>query len=165
MNINKPNAEIRIKVTKLDAARRQLESAIVSYFNGGDPVPIHTLATSAREILSNLNTHRGGKPMYFDLEVIKPEYRKELRKKFRAAQNFFKHADNDPNGILNFYPESSIMSSFKMGLLGRKLGMTQVFHDDGTSLGCTALAIGPCVVTSERVSRSAGSPEICSGLI
>jgi len=38
--------------------------------------------------------------------------------------------------------------SLKMGLLGRKLGMTRVFHDDGTSLGCTALEIGPCVVNS-----------------
>ncbi len=40
--------------------------------------------------------------------------------------------------------------SFKMGLLGRKLGMTQVFHDDGSALGCTVLAIGPCVVTGQR---------------
>ena len=40
--------------------------------------------------------------------------------------------------------------SLKMGLIGRKLGMTRVFHDDGTSLGCTALEIGPCVVTAQR---------------
>ncbi len=40
--------------------------------------------------------------------------------------------------------------SFKMGLLGRKLGMTQVFHDDGSALGCTALALGPCVVIAQR---------------
>ena len=40
--------------------------------------------------------------------------------------------------------------SLKMGLLGRKLGMTQVFHEDGTALGCTVLALGPCVVTAQR---------------
>ncbi|HEY0712430.1 MAG TPA: 50S ribosomal protein L3 [Polyangia bacterium] len=40
--------------------------------------------------------------------------------------------------------------AFKMGLLGRKLGMTQVFHEDGTALGCTVLALGPCVVTAQR---------------
>jgi len=39
--------------------------------------------------------------------------------------------------------------SHKMGLYGRKLGMTQVFHDDGTALGCTALQLGPCVVTAQ----------------
>ncbi len=48
------------------------------------------------------------------------------------------------------------MSSFKMGLLGRKLGMTQVFHEDGTALGCTALAIGPCVVTGQRTKEKHG---------
>jgi len=46
--------------------------------------------------------------------------------------------------------------SLKMGLLGRKLGMTRVFHDDGTSLGCTALEVGPCVVTAQRTSEKHG---------
>jgi large subunit ribosomal protein L3 len=46
--------------------------------------------------------------------------------------------------------------SLKMGLIGRKLGMTRVFHDDGTSLGCTALEIGPCVVTGQRTPDKHG---------
>jgi large subunit ribosomal protein L3 len=46
--------------------------------------------------------------------------------------------------------------SFKMGLLGRKLGMTQVFHDDGTALGCTVLQIGPCIVTGQRTPDKNG---------
>jgi large subunit ribosomal protein L3 len=40
--------------------------------------------------------------------------------------------------------------SLKMGLLGRKIGMTQVFHDDGTALGVTAVSVGPCVVVAKR---------------
>lgn len=40
--------------------------------------------------------------------------------------------------------------SLKMGLLGRKIGMTQVFHDDGTALGVTAVSLGPCVVVAKR---------------
>ena len=40
--------------------------------------------------------------------------------------------------------------SLKMGLLGRKIGMTQVFHDDGSALGCTAVTVGPCVVVGKR---------------
>jgi large subunit ribosomal protein L3 len=40
--------------------------------------------------------------------------------------------------------------SLKMGLLGRKIGMTQVFHDDGTALGVTAVVVGPCVVVGKR---------------
>jgi large subunit ribosomal protein L3 len=46
--------------------------------------------------------------------------------------------------------------SRKMGLIGRKIGMTRVFHEDGTSLGCTALKIGPCVVTGQRTPDKHG---------
>ncbi len=46
--------------------------------------------------------------------------------------------------------------SMKMGLIGRKLGMTRYFHDDGSSLGCTVLAVGPCVVTAQRTPEKHG---------
>jgi large subunit ribosomal protein L3 len=46
--------------------------------------------------------------------------------------------------------------SFKMGLLARKLGMTQVFHEDGTALGCTVLQVGPCIVTAQRTPEKHG---------
>ena len=46
--------------------------------------------------------------------------------------------------------------SLKMGLLGRKIGMTQVFHEDGTALGCTAVSVGPCVVTAKRTVEKHG---------
>ena len=46
--------------------------------------------------------------------------------------------------------------SLKMGLLGRKIGMTQVFHDDGSSLGVTALSVGPCVVVGKRTPDKHG---------
>jgi large subunit ribosomal protein L3 len=43
-----------------------------------------------------------------------------------------------------------------MGLLGRKIGMTQVFHDDGTALGVTAVTVGPCVVVGKRTRDKHG---------
>jgi large subunit ribosomal protein L3 len=46
--------------------------------------------------------------------------------------------------------------SMKMGLIGRKLGMTRYFHDDGSSLGCTVLSVGPCVVTAQRTPEKHG---------
>ncbi len=46
--------------------------------------------------------------------------------------------------------------SMTMGLIGRKLGMTRYFHEDGTSLGCTVLSIGPCVVTAQRTPEKHG---------
>jgi large subunit ribosomal protein L3 len=46
--------------------------------------------------------------------------------------------------------------SLKMGLLGRKLGMTQVFHEDGSALGVTAVQVGPCVVIGKRTQDKHG---------
>jgi large subunit ribosomal protein L3 len=50
-----------------------------------------------------------------------------------------------------------------MGLLGRKIGMTQVFHEDGSSLGVTALSVGPCVVVGKRTPDKHGYAAIQLG--
>jgi hypothetical protein len=36
-----------IRIGKLDAARRQLQAAIMLWFTEGDPVAIHTIASAA----------------------------------------------------------------------------------------------------------------------
>jgi large subunit ribosomal protein L3 len=46
--------------------------------------------------------------------------------------------------------------SLKMGLLGRKIGMTQVFHEDGSALGVTAVSVGPCTVVGKRTDAKHG---------
>lgn len=40
--------------------------------------------------------------------------------------------------------------AMRMGLLGKKLGMTQVFGTDGERIPVTVIAAGPCVVVSKR---------------
>ena len=42
------------------------------------------------------------------------------------------------------------------GILGIKLGMTQVFADDGTAVPCTVLQAGPCVVVQRRTKDKDG---------
>ena len=42
------------------------------------------------------------------------------------------------------------MKERKLGLLGKKLGMTRIFSEDGESLGVTVLQLGPCVVLQKR---------------
>jgi large subunit ribosomal protein L3 len=42
------------------------------------------------------------------------------------------------------------------GVLGTKLGMTQVFDDDGKMVPVTVLSAGPCVVTAVRTPDSDG---------
>ena len=38
------------------------------------------------------------------------------------------------------------------GIIGIKLGMTQIFQEDGTLVGCTVLQAGPCVVVQRRTA-------------
>ena len=40
--------------------------------------------------------------------------------------------------------------ALRMGLLGKKIGMTQVFGPDGERVPVTAIATGPCVVIAKR---------------
>jgi large subunit ribosomal protein L3 len=42
------------------------------------------------------------------------------------------------------------------GVLGTKLGMTQVFSDDGKIVPVTVVEAGPCVVTAVRTPGSDG---------
>src|SRR5260370_15331512 len=42
------------------------------------------------------------------------------------------------------------------GVLGTKLGMTQVFDDDGRMVPVTVVAAGPCVVTTVRTPDADG---------
>ena len=44
-----------VSVTKLNAAERQLETAILLYFSDKDPVSIHTLCCAAYEVVHALN--------------------------------------------------------------------------------------------------------------
>ncbi len=100
----------RIILGKLEVAHRQLETAIGMYFNCGDPVSAHTLATASLEVLRGLNTARNGSPMLSDLEasgVIRPDKLDLARRVFRGAQNFFKHADKDPRAVIDFNPEAT----------------------------------------------------------
>ena len=99
------------KISKLDAAKRQLEVAIRLYFHFGDPVAIHTLTAAAYNVLKDINSDRGGKQVLMKgqlaKEFIRPEYQKEVIRKLNEAENFFKHADRDPQGVLKFRPRQS----------------------------------------------------------
>lgn len=49
------------------------------------------------------------------------------------------------------------------GLIGRKLGMTQVFNQDGTQVGVTVLEAGPCTITQVRTREKEGYSAIQMG--
>ncbi|SOE86964.1 hypothetical protein SAMN05446935_7499 [Burkholderia sp. YR290] len=91
-----------MRVTKIDAARRQLITAIRLFFDHGDPVSVYSLASNAWEVIDVLCTSAGV-----------DSFSKQARENLPAGQtlkhyinqpcrNFFKHADHDPN------PDSSV---------------------------------------------------------
>ncbi len=51
------------------------------------------------------------------------------------------------------------------GILGIKLGMAQVFADDGTAVPCTVLQAGPCVVVQRRTKQKDGYDAVQLGLV
>jgi hypothetical protein len=99
--------ETKIKVSKLDAARRQLEGAIELWFRDADPIVVHAVISGAYQISQDLNKKRGNKDATLEgwAEVhIKPGHVKEALQILRRPRNFVKHADRDPDDILEFDP-------------------------------------------------------------
>lgn len=86
-------ASEKITVTKLDAARRQLRTAIELWFFDGEPVSIHVLACSAYQIIHDLNRRMKGPPLLLDADIIKNEFKKDFVRLAKTPANFFKHAD------------------------------------------------------------------------
>jgi hypothetical protein len=85
-----------IHITKLDAARRQLQTAIELWFADGDPVAVHTLVYAAHEIIHRLYRRSGHSDLLFDSKTIAVAVdRKEFTKMLKADAAFFKHAERD----------------------------------------------------------------------
>ena len=51
------------------------------------------------------------------------------------------------------------------GILGRKVGMTQVFDDDGTVHPATVIKAGPCVVVQAKTASTDGYEAVQLGLV
>jgi hypothetical protein len=92
-----------IPIKKLDAARTQLETAILLFFDNADPVSIHTLTCAAYDVIDGVNQHRGGKEMWVKRRYTQLQGRPN-RAQLNEVQNFLKHGDKDPEGTLEFFP-------------------------------------------------------------
>ena len=105
----------KIILDKLDAARRQLESAVRMFFYDLDVVSQHTLISAAHGILYDLAKKRGIEGSIKDVRdspLIRPDEKKLAMKAIYLPQNFFKHAHHDGGAKLVFHYGLSQMYLF-----------------------------------------------------
>jgi hypothetical protein len=113
-----------LTITKFDAARNQLRTAIELWFSEGDPASIHTLAHASHEIIHRRYRNAGLRDLMYDSSVVKKERRGEFAVMLKDDGNFFKHADNNtkPNDSMEFNTGRSflfiLMSLFAVSRLG-----------------------------------------------
>ena len=94
------------RITKIGAAERQLVAAINLFFRDGDSVAVYALAGAAREIITTMCEHRGVKSFFDDAMAVHPELTKqELRKMANRYRGFLKHADKDPDVVLEDFSD------------------------------------------------------------
>ena len=51
------------------------------------------------------------------------------------------------------------------GMIGRKIGMTQLFLEDGSVAPVTVIQAGPCVVVQRRIATKDGYEAVQLGLV
>lgn len=91
-----------VVLTKLDVGRRQIDSAIRMFFSEEDVVALHTVAAAAHGVLRDLARHQGITRSVKDSPLISDASRSEFLRAVNYPQNFFKHADSDPNAKMVF---------------------------------------------------------------
>lgn len=121
-----------VTVKKLEAAKRQLQTAITLWFADADSVSVHTLACVTHQIIHDINADRKGGELLLDSVVIKDEFRREYLNEMRKAMNFFKHANRDPDssGSIEFSPAVTdlfiLFSIIGIERFGERLSETSV---------------------------------------
>ncbi len=97
-----------VRLTKLEAAQRQLNRAIRMLFTEDDPVCTHTLAGAASILLTDLVEHHNpGSTWEQKAQEDNKLGRAEFFRIARKAQNFLKHARDDPSDTLEFNPSDT----------------------------------------------------------
>jgi len=108
-------------ITKIDAAERQLNTAIRLFFENRDHLSSYALAVASREVTDDVIQSRYSElyqrelarvsdPLKVRLSyreelkvLIKPEFYKDFLRLDRKWQNFLKHADRDPDAEIEAF--------------------------------------------------------------
>jgi hypothetical protein len=115
----------KIRVNKMDVARRQLDAAIRMTFQGEDPVAIHSIADAAHKIIRNICESRHDITSYSRIkDIVRPGHMREFWAAVNRSGNFFKHADKDTNAIHEMDEEETDFAIFFAALWYHDLGFS-----------------------------------------
>ena len=125
-----------IHISKLEAAKRQLDVAIRLLFDGDDPVAVHTLVGAASLIISDLVEHYHPDNSWDKFaqeanQITNQQYFKVMRE----PQNFLKHAKYDPGATFDFYLKDTesvafwaVMNLGNFGVLSMQASVLQLWY-------------------------------------
>jgi hypothetical protein len=118
-----------IRVTKLDAAIRQLETAVTLWFNDGDPVSICTLTYAGHTVLMALNKKFKAKTAFDQTGgVYDPKNDEMIRMLFSGEPNWFKHYTThkpDPDLAIYFNPVAHLLLLMNAILTYNQWGLSE----------------------------------------
>lgn len=101
------------RITKLDAATRQLNVAISLLFDNSDVIAVHTLAIASSNIFSDiLDKKLPGKSWREKLRIDHGLSHAQVRRVMHEAWNFFKHGLRDPDGVIDFEEDDTLHMIF-----------------------------------------------------
>ncbi len=84
-------------VSKIEAAKRQIETAIDLYFSGGDFLAIYAISFAAHQVLNDIYRHHRDDGF---LEQLSDKLPSNFRRYLAEPANFLKHADRDHDAQL-----------------------------------------------------------------
>lgn len=99
---------VAVKVTKLEVARNQLDAAIELFFLSDNAIAIHTLTAAAYNVLRDLAKRDGSDFPFIKsgfIATLDDSEKNKVIAFLNGPENFFKHADRDPDGIMEFDPQ------------------------------------------------------------
>lgn len=97
-----------MQLTKLEAAKRQIDFAIEAFFEDKDIVPVHTVAGAALILAHDLvEEQKPGKSWANLVADANHLSTKRAISIMRVTQNALKHARLDSNGVVEFEPKDT----------------------------------------------------------
>lgn len=93
------------QITKLEASRRQVVTAIRLFFEDADSISVYTLAHAAWEVLDALCAHRGLIRFRDQMSGANGLSEEEIKRIANYGRNFFKHAERDPDKVLEDFAD------------------------------------------------------------